>query len=104
MKSIYLYAQNASLFQQYLYVDTYVQCITNSAAQQATHDSVQLILDTYGANYRNQANFNYISYFYLIADQLTATQAALIEQYPESSEQIIEFFAYLQNRVTKLLA
>ena len=103
-RAINLYAQNSQLFEQYLYVTTYAEIITDAAAQAATVQAVSDIITAYAINYRNQSDFNYISYFYLINDQLTAAQATLITQYPGSTDQINEFFRYLENRVTTLLA
>jgi hypothetical protein len=102
--SIALYGQNSHLFKEYLYTDVYSQVIIDKAAQTAAAQAVNLIVDNYGINYRNQTNFNYISYFYLINDQLTAAQAVLIESYPNSTEQITSYFRYIQKRITTLLA
>jgi hypothetical protein len=104
IKAVYLYAQNPSLFKQYLYIDLYVQAIVNSTAQQAAKNAVNLIVDNYAINYRNQPDFNYISYFYLLNDQLAAAQATLVAQYPTSTTQINRFFTYIQKRITTLLA
>jgi hypothetical protein len=103
IKAVYLYAQNAALFKEYLYIDLYAQTIVNSTAQQAAKDAVNLIVDNYAISYRNQPDFNYISYFYLINDQLAAAQAILITQYPTSTTQINKYFTLLAKRITTLL-
>lgn len=103
IKAIYLYAQNAALFKEYLYIDLYAQTIVNSTAQQAAKNAVNLIVDNYAINYRNQPDFNYISYFYLLNDQLAAAQATLVAQYPTSTTQINKYFRLLAKRITALL-
>ncbi len=101
--SVALYGTNAQLFEQYLYIDTYAQCITDPIAQAAAKDQVHNIVYNYAINYRQQPNFNYISYFYLIQDQLDAAQTDLTAQYTSSTTQINQFFDYLKLRVAALL-
>lgn len=101
--SVVLYGKNAQLFEQYLYINTYAQCITDQVAQAAAKDQVHAIVYNYAINYRQQPNFNYISYFYLIQDQLDAAQTDLTAQYTSSTTQINQFFDYLKLRVAALL-
>ena len=103
MANVNLYAQNPDLYAQFLYVTSYAQYITDAQARQATIDAVNVILINFGNAYRNQSGFNYISYFYLINEQLTAAQTLLKNQYYNSSIQIDAFFTALKNRVNRLL-
>ncbi len=98
-----LYGKNAKLFAEFLYVNLYAQAITDSQARTATTSSVNTILNLYGFDYRYQQPFNYISYLYLINDQLLAAQAVLIADFPNSEQQITRFFNYLQKRASILL-
>ena len=102
--SIGAYGYNSAFIGEFLYTDFYATVITNLTVQAAAIADVNDIIATYAANYANQPNFNYISYLYLINDDLAAAQASLIALYPGSTSQINQFFLYLQERIAILAA
>ena len=94
------YGLNADFISEFLYVDFYTQIITNATAQAATISAINTILSQYAADYVDQPNFNYLSYLYLLSDQLVLAQADLLTSYGDVG--INQFFIYLNDRIAQL--
>ena len=102
--SVDMYGQNSNIFEEFLYINFYLQVITNNTARVATLHAINTIFNTYANNYSMQPNFNYITNANLINPMLVATQEILIRQYPGSATQITKFFILLRNRINILAA
>jgi len=97
------YGYNSEFISDFLYQTFYATIITDIIAQAATLAAVNTIIDNYISDYSLQQNFNFIAYLYLIESDLNTTQATLIATYPNSTIEINKFFAYLENRIAKLV-
>jgi len=96
------YGFNPNFVSESLYSTFYTTIITNSQAQAATVSAMNSILSNYESDYANQPNFNYISYLYLLEDELAAAHITLEAAYPDSSTEIDLFFSYLDDRILSL--
>lgn len=96
------YGYNSTFLSDFLYITFYAQVITSSTVRDAAISSVNSILTSYTNNYSDQPNFNYVSYLYIINTELLAAQASLSLTYPDSSEQISDFFTYIIEREYQL--
>lgn len=103
MPAANIYGYNSNLFTEFLYVDTYAQLITDPIARAQTVTTVNDILAQYGVDYIVQPNFNYLSYLYLINEELDAAEQDLITAHLESLEEIEQFFIYLKKHAANLL-
>jgi len=98
-----LYGFNSLLFAEFLYVDTYAKVIIGADAREDSITAVNDILAIYADDYKNQPNFNDLSYLYLIFERLDAAELDLIASYPSSTEEITEFFIHIKKRARNIL-
>lgn len=103
LSEINSYGLSATYFKEFLYIDFYATIIADTVAQAATIDAVTAILSSYATTY-SLSNINFISYLFLIKNDLATAQAALLLAYPSSSTEINQFFVYLAARIIELTA
>lgn len=97
------YGYNAAFLSEFLYINFYAQVITDTTAQSAAIAATNSVITSYINSYSNQSGFNYISYLYLMNPDFVEAQATLIDTYPNSSDQITQFFIYIVEREYQLL-
>ncbi|MDP3788575.1 MAG: hypothetical protein Q8Q60_04670 [Candidatus Chromulinivorax sp.] len=101
--TINTYGYNSAYISEFLYVDFYATVISNTTARAAAIDAVNVIIDSFATSYVNQPSFNFISYAYLMNEDLLAAEELLASDYPSSSTEIAQFFEYIFARETQLL-
>ncbi|MDP3788576.1 MAG: hypothetical protein Q8Q60_04675 [Candidatus Chromulinivorax sp.] len=101
--TINTYGYNSAYISEFLYVDFYATVISDTTARAAAIDAVNVIIDSFATSYVNQSSFNFISYAYLMNEDLLAAEELLASNYPSSSTEIAQFFEYIFARETQLL-
>jgi len=94
-----LYGTNSAFISQFLYQSFYAQYISNVAVRNATLAQVNSVISTYASAYASQPDFNFITYLYLIQEDLNQSELILIDQYPDYQEEIHVYFNALTNRL-----
>lgn len=102
--TINTYGYNSAWLSEFFYIDAYAQVITDTTARAATITATNDIFASFATTYALQPSFNFISYAYLMNEDLVAAEELLTSAYPSSSSEITQFFAYIFERESQLLA
>jgi uncharacterized delta-60 repeat protein len=98
---IFWYGNNPALFKDYLAAEFYAQVIADPVVRAIVVEQVNSSLDEYAAYAQNQLGFNLAASTTPTWDgNLSRLQAVLLIAYPDSTDDINEFFRQFNNRRT----
>ncbi len=96
---IFLYGNNPSRFRSFLGAELFAEMITDADAKNAVIDQINLSFDQYILAYENEPNINLAASTTPIwDDNFTMLEVFLLENHPDSYEEIVNFFVKFNRR------